>query len=149
MRIKEQLMADMKVAMREKNQQKLEPIRFLQSAIKNKEIELRPNEITEQDELAVVKKMASQLKDAITQFESAGRNDLADKEKAQLAVIGAYMPAEMPKDQLEKLIDQVIKETSASSMKDMGNVIKATIEKAAGAADSKMISQIVKDRLSN
>lgn len=148
MKIKEQLMADMKTAMRDKDQEKLTAIRFLQAAIKNKEIDARPNELSEQDALAVVKKMVSQMKDAISQYEGAGRADLADKEKAQLKVIENYMPAMMSKEQLEKLIDDVIKETSASSMKDMGNVVKTTIAKAAGAADSKLVSEIVKARLS-
>ncbi len=148
MSIKETLMADMKTAMKAKDTDRLAAIRFLQAAVKNKEIEVRPNELTDKDAMDVVKKMVKQLKDAITQYEDAGRTDLADKEKAQLKVVEVYMPAQMSKEQLEKLIDDVIKETSASSMKDMGTVIKATMDKAGGAADGKMVSQIVKERLS-
>ncbi len=148
MSLKEHIMADLKTAMKAKDEARLNAVRFVQAAVKNKEIELRPNAITEQDIQNVVKKVANQLKDAITQFEQAGRNDLADKEKAQLKVIEAYLPQQMPRDQLEKLIEQVIKEVGATSAKDMGNVIKGTIAKAQGAADNKMISEIAKSKLS-
>lgn len=149
MNIKEQLMADMKSAMREKDSERLAAIRFVQAAIKNKEIEVRPGEITEQDQLAVVKKVVSQLKDAITQYEQANRTDLADKEKAQLKVVQNYMPAQMSREQLEKVIAEVMQQTGASSIKDMGTVIKGTMEKTGGAADNKMISEIVRSKLSN
>lgn len=147
MNIKEQLMADMKSAMRAKDSERLAAIRFLQAAIKNKEIEVRPGEITEQDQLSVVKKVASQLKDAITQYEQASRTDLADKEKAQLKVVENYLPAQMSREQLEKVVAEVMQQTGASSVKDMGTVIKATIEKTGGAADNKMISEIVRTKL--
>lgn len=140
-------MADMKSAMRAKDSERLAAIRFLQAAIKNKEIEVRPGEITEQDQLSVVKKVASQLKDAITQYEQASRTDLADKEKAQLKVVENYLPAQMSREQLEKVVAEVMQQTGASSVKDMGTVIKATIEKTGGAADNKMISEIVRTKL--
>lgn len=147
MSIREQVLADMKTAMKAKDAARLEAVRFLQAAIKNKEIEVRPNEITDEDVLSCVKKISKQLKDAIEQYEGAGRTELAEKEKAQLTVIEAYLPTQMPREQLEKIIEEVIAETGASSMKDMGNVIKGTIGKAQGAADNKTISEIAKAKL--
>lgn len=147
MSLREQVLADMKEAMKAKDSARLEAVRFLQAALKNKEIEVRPNDMTDDDALAVVKKLSKQLKDAIEQYEGAGRTELADKEKAQLSVIEGYLPAQMPKEQLEKLVEEVIAEVGASSMKDMGNVIKGVIAKAQGAADNKAISEIARAKL--
>ena len=147
MSVRDQVLADMKTAMKAKDAARLEAVRFLQAAIKNKEIEVRPKEITDEDVLAVVKKISKQLKDAIEQYEGAGRTELADKEKAQLAVIETYLPAQLPREQLEKIIEEVIAESGASSMKDMGNVIKGTIAKTQGAADNKTISEIARAKL--
>lgn len=148
MGLKEQVLADLKEAMKVKDEARLAAIRFLQAAIKNREIEVRPNAITEQDIIAVVRKLVNQLKDAITQYEQAGRTDLADKEKAQLKVVEGYLPAQMSREDLEKVIAQVMTEVNAQSIKDMGNVIKGVITKTAGAADNKLISEIVKSKLS-
>ncbi len=147
MAIRDQVLADMKEAMKAKDADRLAAVRFLQSAIKNKEIEVRPNDITDDDVLSVVKKLAKQLKDAIEQYEGAGRTDLADKEKAQLKVVEGYLPAQLPREQLEKLVEEVIAEVGAGSMKDMGKVIQGTIAKAQGAADNKTISEIAKAKL--
>jgi uncharacterized protein len=148
MSLRDTVLNDLKSAMKEKDEARLAAIRFLQAAIKNKEIEIRPNTVSDADILAVVRKIANQLKDAISQFEAANRHDLADKEKAQLKIIEGYLPKQMSRDALEKIIADIMSETKASSMKDMGTVIKATVAKTAGAADSKMISEIVKAKLS-
>jgi uncharacterized protein YqeY len=147
MSIREQVLADMKAAMKSKDSARLEAVRFLQSAIKNKEIEVRPNEMTDDDALSVVKKLAKQLKDAIEQYEGAGRTELAEKEKAQLAVVEGYLPAQLSREEIEKVVAEVIAETGASTMKDMGNVIKGTIAKTKGAADNKTISEIARAKL--
>lgn len=148
MGLKDTVLGDLKMAMKEKDEARLAAIRFLQAAIKNKEIEVRPNAVSEQDIIGVVRKIANQLKDAITQFEQAGRSDLAEKEKSQLKVIEGYLPQQMSREALEKVIADVMAETKASTMKDMGAVIKGTVAKTAGAADSKLISEIVKAKLS-
>lgn len=147
MSLKEQILADLKEAMKNKEADRLSTIRFLQSAIKNKEIELRPNAITEQDILAVIKKSVKQRKESIEQYESAGRNDLADKEKFELTVLEAYMPAQMTQAQVEKIVAEVIAEQGASSMKDMGGVMKEVQARTAGQADGKMVSEVVKSKL--
>ena len=147
MTMKETILADLKTAMKNQEAVRLSALRFLQSAIKNKEIELRPNAIGDQDVLSVIKKICNQHKDSIEQYTKAGRQDLVDQEKAQLQVVESYLPKQMSKADLEKVITQVIAEIKASSVKDMGAVIKATIAKTAGAADNKAISEIVKTKL--
>ena len=148
MEIREKLTNDMKVAMREKDQFRLDTIRFLQSAIKNREIEARPNPLTSEDILGVIKKMAKQRKESMEQYQAANRQDLVDKEAAELKVIETYLPAQMSREQIEAVVTQVIAETKASSIKDMGSVMKAVAAKTAGAADNKVISEIIKSKLS-
>lgn len=148
MEIREQIMNDMKAAMREKNQVKLDAIRMLQAAIKNREIEVRPNAITGEEVISVIKKMAKQRKESIDQYKAASRQDLVDKEVAELAVIEQYLPAQMSKEQIEKIVTEVIAETKASTIKDMGTVMKAVSVKTAGSADNKLVSEIIKSKLS-
>lgn len=148
MGMKETILADLKTAMKNQEVVKLSAIRFLQSAIKNREIELRPVAITDQEVLAVIKKICNQHKDSIEQYTNAGRLDLVDNEKAQLTILEGYLPKQMPRAELEKVIAEVMAELKASSVKDMGGVIKGVIAKTAGAADNKIISEIVKSKLS-
>ena len=148
MEIREKLTSDMKTAMRDKDQLRLETIRSLQSAIKNKEIEVRPNPISGEDVLAVIKKMAKQRRESIDQFQTAGRQDLVDKEAAELKVIEGYLPAQMSRDQVEKIVAETIAELKASTIKDMGPVMKAVAAKTAGSADNKMVSEVIKSKLS-
>lgn len=147
MSLKEQILDDLKTAMKNKEADKLSAIRFLQSAIKNREIELRPNTITDQDILAVIKKSVKQRHDSIEQYEQAGRADLADKEKFELSVLEAYLPPQMSPEQVEALVGEVIAALGASSMKDMGTVMKEVQARAAGSADGKILSEIVKSKL--
>jgi uncharacterized protein YqeY len=147
MEVREKLMSDMKAAMREKDQLRLEAIRFLQAAIKNREIEVRPNPISSDDVMAVIKKMVKQRKESIEQYQAAQRQDLADKEMAELKVIENYLPAQMGKEQIEAVVAQVIAELKATSIKDMGAVMKAVIAKTAGAADNKLVSETIKAKL--
>jgi uncharacterized protein YqeY len=147
MELRERVLADMKEAMKAKEQLKLDTIRFLQSAIKNKEIELRPNPISNDEILGVVKKLVKQRKESIEQFQNAGRNDLADKEAAELKFLELYLPAQMDRLQIEDLVAGVIAELRATGMKDMGAVMKAVQAKAAGTADGKVLSEVVKAKL--
>jgi len=147
MGLKEKILDDLKEAMKNKEAEKLSAIRMLQAAIKNREIELRPNGITEQDVLGVVRKMAKQRKDSISEFEKAARQDLADKEKAELAILEAYLPAQMSPEQLTAIVEEVIKAQNATSQKQMGAVVKEVMNRAAGMADGKMISDLVRSKL--
>lgn len=147
MSLREQVLADMKEAMKSKQADRLSAIRMLQAAIKYKEIEVRPNEMTEQDALAVVKKLAKQRKDSIEEYTKAGRQDLADKEQYELSVLEAYLPAQLSKEQIEKVVSEVVESLGAKDIKQMGAVIKEVQTRTAGAADGKTISEIVKSRL--
>lgn len=147
MEIRIKISEDMKTAMKSKDSVRLDTIRFLNSAIKNKEIELRPNPITEKDVMDVIKKLVKQRKESIEQFQAASRQDLADKEASELKILEDYLPAQMSKEQVEAIVIATIKETGASSVKDMGNVMKAVIAKTAGTADNKLVSEIIKSKL--
>jgi uncharacterized protein YqeY len=147
MDLRAQLMNDMKTAMKEKDAVKLETIRFLQSAVKNREIELRPNPISDEEVVSVVKKMIKQRKESIEQFQAAGRQDLVDKETNELKYLEVYLPAQMDKAQIEALVAKVITETGASGVKDMGKVMKEVLARSAGKADGKVVSEAVKAKL--
>ena len=146
--MQKQIMDDVKSAMRAKEAVKLSTLRMLQSAIKNKEIEVRPNELSDKDIISVIKKLAKQRKEAAEQYENAGRPELADKEKEELVFLEAYLPEQMGEEQVTKIVEEAIAELGASSMKEMGAVMKAVQAKTAGLADGKMISTIVKAKLS-
>lgn len=147
MQIREQILNDIKTAMKEKDQLRLDTVRFLQSAIKNKEIDSRPNPITDEDVMGVIKKLVKQRKESIDQFLAAGRQDLVDKEAAELKILETYLPAQMGREQIEKIVGEVIAETKASSIKDMGTVMKGVMAKTAGAADNKIVSELIKAKL--
>ncbi|MBX2996172.1 MAG: GatB/YqeY domain-containing protein [Bdellovibrionaceae bacterium] len=147
MDIREKLTADMKDAMRAKDSLRLDAIRFLQAAIKKTEIDMRPNPITPDDVLGVVKKMVKQRKESIEQYQAASRQDLVDKETAELKILENYLPAQMSREQIEALVVATIAELKASTVKDMGPVMKAVIAKSGGAADNKIVSEVIKSKL--
>lgn len=147
MEIREKITAEVKVAMLAKDSVKLNTLRFLQAAIKNKEIEARPNPINADDVMTVIKKLVKQRKESIDQFTAASRMDLADQESAELKVLEAYMPQQLDKAQIEKIISEVITALNATSMKDMGSVVKEAMVRTAGAADGKLMSEIIKAKL--
>lgn len=148
MEIRDQLMADVKTAMKEKDPLKLGTLRFLQSAIKNREIELRPNPITSEECFGVIKKLVKQRKESIEQYKAGNRQDLADQEAAELKILEAYLPAQMGKDQIEKVVTEVIAALGAKTVKDMGSVMKEVIARTAGTADNKTVSEVIKSKLS-
>lgn len=147
MSLKAKILDDIKNAMKNKEAERLSAIRMLQAAVKYREIELRPNEISEADVMGVVKKLAKQRKDSITEFEKAGRQDLVDKEKFELSVLEEYLPAQMSAEQVAKIIEEVIKEQNATSQKQMGGVIKEVMNRTGGTADGKTISDLVRSKL--
>jgi len=147
MSLRAQLLSDIKTAMKAKDSQKLEVLRFVNAQVKNKEIEVRPKEVSDDDVMQVLKKYLKQRNEAAEQFGKAGREDLVEKEKYEASVIEAYMPEMMTEDQLKPIVAEAVAETGASSMKDMGNVMKIVLEKAGSAADGKMVSTLVKAAL--
>lgn len=148
MSLKEQILSDLKEAMKNKEADRLSAIRFLQAAIKNKEIDLRPNLISDDDILNVVKKAVKQRKESIEQFTAAARQDLADKEAFELQVIEKYLPEQLDTQAVEAHVVKVIAALGATSIKEMGAVMKQVQADLSGRADGKMISEIVKSKLS-
>lgn len=147
MEIREKITADIKSAMIAKESVKLGALRMLQSAIKNREIDMRPNPITADEVLGVLKKLVKQRKESIDQFQQAGRQDLVDQETAELKVLEVYLPAQLSREQIEALVAEVITALSAKTVKDMGPVMKEVIARSGGAADNKIVSEVIKSKL--
>ncbi|MBW6509416.1 MAG: GatB/YqeY domain-containing protein [Desulfuromonadales bacterium] len=146
MSLKEQLNQDMKAAMKGKQTDRLSTIRQLRSAIKNKEIELR-QEIDDTAILAVIGTLVKQRRESAALYRSNDRPELADKEEAELAVLQQYLPAQLGEDELRTLVAQVITETAADSLKDIGKVMPVVMAQTRGCADGRLVNQIVKELL--
>jgi uncharacterized protein YqeY len=142
------IMNEIKEAMKSKDALKVSTLRFLQSAIKNREIELRPQPMSNDEVMAVLKKLVKQRKESIEQYKAGGRQDLVDQESAELKILETYLPAQMSKDQVEQLVADVITSTGAKSIKDMGSVMKEVLARSQGSADNKLVSEIVRAKLS-
>jgi uncharacterized protein YqeY len=144
-----QLSEDIKNAMKAKDTVALNVVRGLKSAIKYAAIEKlgAEGELPEADALAVVRKEIKKRQDSVASYESANRQDLADTEKAEIAVLEKYLPTAMSAEELVKLVETVIAEVGATSKKEMGAVMKVLQERAAGRADGKTLSSEVSKRL--
>lgn len=146
MTLKAQISEDMKAAMRAKDTGRLGTIRLLQAAIKQREVDERID-LTDADVIAVIEKMLKQRKDSIAAYESANRADLADVEKAEVAVLQSYLPQQLSEQEINDVLDKVVLETGAASIKDMGKVMAAIKPLVAGKADMGKISGLIKARL--
>jgi uncharacterized protein YqeY len=147
MSLKDQITDDMKAAMRAKESGRLATIRLILAEIKRKEVDERI-ELGDAQVLAVVEKMIKQRKDSITQFEAGGRQDLADVEKAELAVLSAYMPAGLSDAEVEAEVKAAVAASGAAGPQDMGKVMAILKPKLAGRADMTAVSAQVKKALS-
>jgi uncharacterized protein YqeY len=147
MSLKEQITEDMKAAMRAKDMERLGTIRLLTAAMKQKEVDERI-ELTDTHVLAIIEKMIKQRKDSISQFEAGGRQDLADKEKAELQVLSAYMPASLSEAEIQAEVAAAVAATGAAGPQDMGKVMAILKPKLAGRADMTAVSGLVKAALS-
>ena len=147
MGLREQISTDMKTAMKAKEMDRLNALRLVQAAFKNREIELRPSPITEDELTAVLKRLVKQRKESIEQYQQANRNDLADAEAKELRLLETYLPAQMSREDVEKIVTAVVAELGANSPKQMGQVIKEAIARTGGAADNKLLSEIAKSKL--
>lgn len=146
MSLKQQLTEDMKTAMRGGDKQRLGVIRLILAAVKQREVDERI-ELDDTQTIAVLEKMLKQRKDSVSQYVAAGREDLADVERAEMVVIEAYLPAKLGEAEIDALIEAAIAETGASSARDMGKVVAAVKAKAAGRADMGLVSGRIKQRL--
>lgn len=146
MTLKQQLTEDMKAAMKGGDKHRLGVIRLMLAAVKQREVDERI-ELDEAQTLAVLEKMLKQRKDSVSQYAAANREDLAEVERAEMVVIEAYLPAQLDEAELDTLIAAAIAATGASSPRDMGKVVAAVKEKAAGRADMGKASAKIKAKL--
>ena len=150
MSLQKQVMDAMKTAMKEKDAVALESLRAVKSAILLAQTESGAKaELTEDQELKILQKLVKQRKDSAAIFTEQGRDDLAQPELAQAAVIEQFLPEQLGEEEIAAVVDEIIAQTGASSMKDMGKVMGMASGKLAGQADGKTISNIVKQRLSS
>ncbi|MEM6646549.1 MAG: GatB/YqeY domain-containing protein [Bacteroidota bacterium] len=148
--IKDTLMADLKDAMRAKDQVKLRTIRSLKSAIMDREIGMRKGgeaELTKAQEVEVLQKQAKRRRDAIEQYDAAGRDDLAGKEREELVVIEAYLPEQLTDEKIRSVVDAIVAEVGATSMKQMGAVMGKAMQAMKGQADGKRVQVAVRAAL--
>ncbi|MHB8422725.1 MAG: GatB/YqeY domain-containing protein [Leptospirales bacterium] len=144
----ERLRADQKDSLRSGLKDRLSIIRMAMAAIRNAEIEKgKGASLTDEEIVAVLSGMLRKLDEAIEQFEKAGRTDLALKERSEMAILKEYLPVPLSEEELELLLEQAMKETSAASPKDMGLVMKWLSTRTAGRVDNRLVSQKVKTRL--
>ena len=146
MSLKEQITEDMKTAMRAKDSARLGTVRLLLAALKQKEVD-ECVVLTDADVLSIIEKMLKQRRESIAQFEKAGRNDLADGEKAEIAVLTAYLPAQLGEAEVAEAIAAAIRESGAAGPKDMGKVMGLLKSRLAGRTDMGKLSGLVKARL--
>jgi uncharacterized protein len=150
MSLPRQIDEDLKNAMRAKDSARLSVLRMLKAALQNAAIERvgTDGELADADAIAVVRKQVKQRQDAIASFEKGGRPELAEKERAEIAVLNCYLPQAMGEDELRKLVAETIAEVGATSRAQMGAVMKAVGPKVAGRADGKTLSAEVQRQLS-
>lgn len=147
MSLSERLNDDMKLAMKSQDKFKLSVIRMVRAAIKNIEIDQRKT-LDDQEVLDVLNREIKQRKDSLQEFEKAGRDDLAENLKAEIAVLMEYMPQQLSEEEVKAIVQQTIQELGASSKADMGKVMGALMPKVKGLADGKLVNQYVQQLLS-
>ena len=148
MSLKERVLEDTKKHMKLGDKAKVKILRFIHSGIKNKEIEVRPRALQESDVISVFKKQIKQVRESLESFEKAGYKERVEEEKLNLLILESYLPKSLSEEEVKKLVEEVASEIKASSLKDMKQVMKLCLERSGGAVDGKMLSQIVKDKLS-
>jgi uncharacterized protein YqeY len=146
MSLKDQILADMKTAMRDKNASQLESIRMLRAAIQRIEVDEK-KDLGDDDVLNVVTKQIKQSQDAVKQFIEGDRQDLADKEQIHIDNLKVYLPEQLSEDEINALISEAISQTGASEMKDMGKVMGILKPKLQGRADMGAVSGLIKKKL--
>lgn len=148
MSLKEDLKKALVESAKAKDQVRLDTIRAIQSAIRYKEIEKR-SELADPEIVSVIGSLCKQRRDSIEQFQKGGRQDLVDKESRELGILQEFLPEQLPREEIEKVIRKVIHETGAQGIKDMGPVMKAAVKELAGKADGKLVSDLVRSLLTS
>ncbi len=146
MSLKDQLTADMKEAMKAKQTERLGTIRQLRSAIKNKEIDLG-KELDDDAVIAVIGTLVKQRREAAQMYRENDRPELADKEESELAVLQGYLPAQLGEEEIRQIVSEVIAAVGATSLKDLGKVMPQVMARTKGAAEGKLVNQLVREQL--
>lgn len=148
MSLQDRLANDLKEAMKAKDQLRMDVIRMIKAALLNKEIELKKS-LDDAEMTKVMTLLVKQRRESVEQYQKANRDDLAARESKEIAIIESYLPKAASPEEIARAVDAAVKETGASSMKDMGAVMKAVMAKLAGlTVDGKQVSDLVKSKLS-
>jgi len=148
MSLLDRLNQDMKQAMKDKEKEKLATIRMVKSALQNEALKLGKDELSEEEELAVLSRELKQRKDSLQEYQNAGRDDLAEKSEREIELIQSYMPDQLSDEELDEIVQETIKEVGATSKQDMGQVMSAIMPKVKGKADGSQVNQLVQKHLS-
>ncbi len=146
MGLREKIDADIKDALKSGAKDKVSALRMVSAALKNKEIDKR-RPLTDEEVIETVRSLIKQRKDSIEQFAKGGRQDLVDKETAEVAVLEVYLPKQLGREELEALVRDAVAQTGAQGPRDMGKVMKALVPMIGGRADNKLVSELVKSAL--
>lgn len=146
--LEEKILNDYKEAMKKKDTIKSSTLSLLRAEIINVAIAKNKKALDDSEAIVVIKKQVKQHQDSIEQFKNGNRLDLADKETKELEVLKSYLPAQLPTEEIRKLIEEAIASTGAKDPKDMGKVMKEVNVKIAGRADGKLVSDLVREKLS-
>jgi len=147
MTLRDRLTEDLKQAMKSRDQLRMDVIRMIKAAVLNKEVELK-KDLDDAEMSRVMTSMIKQRKESVAQFEKGNRAELAAKERQEIAIIEAYLPQALTPDQLTGVVEAVIRDTGATSPKDIGAVMKAVMAQLAGqAVDGKQVSELVRSKL--
>ena len=148
MRLRDKINEDLTAAMKTKNAERLSVLRMMKTAVKNREIDIR-GELDDAQVIQVLSTLVKQRQDSIEQFTKGGRQELADKEAVELKIVEEYLPAGVSDEEISRVVDEVVRETGAKSIKDMGTVMKQCMARFAGKlVDGKKVNAAVKQRLS-
>ena len=146
MSVFERLEDDLKTALKGGDKDRVSVIRMAKAAVKNREIEKR-DPLNDEEVCSVLMSLARRAKDSIEQFSKGGRQELADKEERELAIIQAYLPQQLSADEIRGIVKDVIQEAGAAGPGDMGKVMRSVMSKVKGKADGKLVSELVKEAL--
>jgi len=147
MTLLEQLNKDMVQAMKQKDKETLSVIRMVKASIQNESIKLGKEALSEDEELTILSREVKQRKESLQEFGAAGREDLVEKLQFEINILQEYMPKQLSNEELEKIVEQVIQEVHAASMKDMGKVMGKVIPLTKGKADGAQVKKIVENKL--
>jgi hypothetical protein len=148
MSLKERIVSDMTAAMKSKEAARLSTLRMVKAAVQNREIE-KGEALTDEELTKLLQSLVKQRRDSVEQYEKAGRAELAAKERAEIVVIEEYLPQAATREEIERAVEEAVAETGASSLKEMGALMKAALARLAGRnADGRVVSEVVKSKLS-